>query len=388
MGRPGSGFTTRWPNWRGVWTRTISWDLRLPCRVAENILVLRLGPDRSLETSCAGSRLVLRDGQGGAAGGSAGTAAAVAALAEECGATSVYWNRVYEPAKFARDEGLASELCSAGVEARSFVGSVLYEPGVAAPDSCDASLQKGFGSVGFFTAATKPLGPPPPPHPSCAGRPLRPPLRWPASCRLADLRLLQRPRRNHRRRPSPAAAAALFWEETGEDAEEAPPAGRPAAPEWLAPPELRRPIPAQPDGAVEWWAPIRRHWASVGGPPTSEAAAQAALRRFLQSGSGGLFESDERFRADQSNTAELSPFLRFGQLSPRQVYAAAAALPAHERSHTFLRRLAWRDLAYWFLWRFPTLPDAPFRPHYAGHRWLSTETEEGAAKLAAWQSGA
>ena len=65
---------------------------------------------------------------------------------------------------------------------------------------------------------------------------------------------------------------------------------------------------------MEWWAPLRRHWASVAGPACSEAAAAAALARFLEGGVA-QFESDDRFRADQSNTAELSPFLRFGQLS-------------------------------------------------------------------------
>ena len=35
----------------------------------------------------------------------------------------------------------------------------------------------------------------------------------------------------------------------------------------------------------------------------------------------------------------------------------------------FLRRLAWRDLAYWSLWRFPRLCDEPLRPQYATQWW-------------------
>ncbi len=138
----------------------------------------------------------------------------------------------------------------------------------------------------------------------------------------------------------------------------------------------------------------------------------------------------ERFRADRQYTARISPYMAWGELSPRhaarhpallaapgslctaldrtpppparpparppaclpacppnptfpphptphptpptprrQVYHAAARLYGRKRSATFLRRLAWRDLAYWALWRFPWMPDAPLRPQYEHQRW-------------------
>ena len=47
--------------------------------------------------------------------------------------------------------------------------------------------------------------------------------------------------------------------------------------------------------------------------------------------------------------------------SPRQVLHAALERHGPRRARTFLRRLAWRDLAYWALWRFPWMPEQPLR---------------------------
>ena len=58
-----------------------------------------------------------------------------------------------------------------------------------------------------------------------------------------------------------------------------------------------------------------------------------------------------RSRADLDDSVSgLSPYLRFGLLSPRQLYHATrdAALP-REVTKTFSRRLHWRDLAYYQL---------------------------------------
>ena len=67
--------------------------------------------------------------------------------------------------------------------------------------------------------------------------------------------------------------------------------------------------------------------------------------------------------------------MRHGELSPRTVYHAAKEIQAGSRrararsAAVFLRRLAWRDLAYWSLWRFPHLCDEPLRPQYATQWW-------------------
>lgn len=58
-----------------------------------------------------------------------GAAASVLpALVEEIGARYVFWNRCYEPYATVRDKALKERLSAAGVEAKSFNGSLLNEP--------------------------------------------------------------------------------------------------------------------------------------------------------------------------------------------------------------------------------------------------------------------
>ncbi len=50
------------------------------------------------------------------------------ALAKECGADAVYWNRRYEPAIIARDTAVKAMLREDSIDAESFNGSLLFEP--------------------------------------------------------------------------------------------------------------------------------------------------------------------------------------------------------------------------------------------------------------------
>ena len=68
----------------------------------------------------------------------------------------------------------------------------------------------------------------------------------------------------------------------------------------------------------------------------------------------------ESSRADNLNTCRISPYLHFGQISPRAVLTEAR----HMKSPKFLRKLAWRDLSYWLLTLWPDLPSMPTRLHY------------------------
>ncbi len=67
----------------------------------------------------AGAPLVIRRGP---------TLDTLAALARECAATHVCWNRRYEPAVVHRDTAIKKALVEAGIEAASFNGSLLFEP--------------------------------------------------------------------------------------------------------------------------------------------------------------------------------------------------------------------------------------------------------------------
>lgn len=72
----------------------------------------------SLNKSLKGN-LVLRRGE---------AAKTVMALAKECGAGAVFWNRCYESFAVERDKTLKAELAHAGIAAHSFNGSLLHEP--------------------------------------------------------------------------------------------------------------------------------------------------------------------------------------------------------------------------------------------------------------------
>ena len=141
----------------------------------------------------------------------------------------------------------------------------------------------------------------------------------------------------------------------------------------------------------DWTAEIRAAW-SIG-----EAGALAALTRFAEGEARSAFEdSEQRFRADREFTACISPHMRFGELSPRRVWHAVRVAVEQEEQRakedakaynqrsrngkktrparvagasTFLRRLLWRDLAYWALWFFPHMPSAPLRPQFRLQQW-------------------
>ena len=78
----------------------------------------------------------------------------------------------------------------------------------------------------------------------------------------------------------------------------------------------------------------------------------------------------ESGRADHLNTCRISPYIHFGQVSPRTILTEAR----HMKSQKFLRKLAWRDMSYWLLTLWPDLPSVPTRVHYRVCRWSRLTT--------------
>eukprot|EP00931_Biecheleriopsis_adriatica_P039684 TRINITY_DN22686_c0_g1_i2.p1 TRINITY_DN22686_c0_g1~~TRINITY_DN22686_c0_g1_i2.p1 ORF type:complete len:718 (+),score=109.97 TRINITY_DN22686_c0_g1_i2:43-2196(+) len=136
-------------------------------------------------------------------------------------------------------------------------------------------------------------------------------------------------------------------------------------------------MPLRRDGSVlDWGAPILEAWS------ISEEAALATMRSFLAPG-GGLSRYEKgRHLADASAVTRISPYLRFGMLSPRLMFHEMKAAGAKEQSIVYWRRLVWRDLAYWQLNLFPKMRNVPIRAHYAGQAWNG---DLGA--LERWQRG-
>lgn len=121
--------------------------------------------------------------------------------------------------------------------------------------------------------------------------------------------------------------------------------------------------------------------------PAGEAAAQARLRAFL---AAAVYDyAEARNRLDRDGTSRLSPYLRFGLLSARQVVQAAqealarAADPAARRSvEAFINELIWREFYHSILYHFPQVARMAFRPDYRDLPWRTAPHD-----LQAWQEG-
>jgi deoxyribodipyrimidine photo-lyase len=83
-------------------------------------------------------------------------------------------------------------------------------------------------------------------------------------------------------------------------------------------------------------------------------------------------------------TTRLSPFLHFGQIGPRELWARFAS--ANNRSVAFddgvMRQVIWREFAHHLLFHFPETTSEPLNPKFANFPWENTETF-----LRAWQKG-
>ena len=132
-----------------------------------------------------------------------------------------------------------------------------------------------------------------------------------------------------------------------------------------------RAIPTGPIGLRETWTP-------------GEASAQARLKTFLREAAGYATDRD---RPDRDGTSGLSPHLRFGEISPRQIWHAARfAAAEHPRLAAdidkFLSELGWREFCRHLLFDVPDLASRNLQPSFDAFPWKHDDKA-----LAAWQRG-
>ena len=159
---------------------------------------------------------------------------------------------------------------------------------------------------------------------------------------------------------APAAAPSTNW--TGDD---------------LASDELAHWLlcPTQPNWAEGWdslWKP-------------GEDGAHDALRYFLDGPVANY--SEGRDIPSKRYTSRLSAHLKFGEISPRQVWAAAEqqklATPQWSAAiDKFLAEIGWREFCYQLLDLFDAMPDEPFKEQFGGFPWADDPEH-----LKAWQRG-
>jgi deoxyribodipyrimidine photo-lyase len=230
-------------------------------------------------------------------------------LLEETGADLVVWNRRYEPYWVDVDTRIKREL-----NAKSFVGSVLREPGAVSTNS--GTPYKVF--TPFYKAY------------QAQGVPEEP---------------LDIPTNMHSPESTPETEVLENW----------------------------RLLPE-----ISWDSEFYSHW-----DPTV-SGAEACLNAF----------SDERMDAyknkrdfpNQRATSELSPYLHFGQISPRRVWHhikdQAEVEGGIKGGEAYLRQLVWRDFAIQMLFHFPHTDSEPLQEKYAAFPW-----KKDPEALNKWQRG-
>lgn len=243
-------------------------------------------------------------------------------LADETGASAVFWNRRYGEAEIAIDTDLKSGLREKDIEAKSFAGILLHEP---------YNLKTGSGGpyrvYSPFWRALSSGGEPRAPFPAPEGMKTYSGLENTRS--LADLGLL----------------------------------------------------PRKPNWAVGW----EEIWAA------NEKGASATLARFLEQGINGY--ADGRDFPALENVSRLSPYLRFGIVSPYQVWHAARHAEDSGKAGSrdvekFLKELAWREFSYHLLFHYPYFSWKNHQERFDEFPWKTASQDDATAKqFKAWTMG-
>ena len=236
-------------------------------------------------------------------------------LIKETGATSVNWQRYYEPFWMAYDQKLADALEQDGIEVAIHDGFLLFGP---------KEIKTGSGTpYKVFTPFSKAcFGAPAPGKPHATPQKLDG-ITGIKSDKLADWKLVPK---------------KAVW----------------------------------PKGLAEAWVP-------------GEKAAHKNLQNFIDKKLGSY--KTGRDRPDKDLTSLLSPYLHFGNISPRQIWHAAQK--AHLNDHTqgshierFLLEILWREFSWHLLVHFPYTVSKPLNPSFADFPW-----EKNDRALQAWQKG-
>lgn len=126
---------------------------------------------------------------------------------------------------------------------------------------------------------------------------------------------------------------------------------------------------------IPWDKGIKQRWT----PGTS--AAKQILKDFLD----GPIHSykDERDFPAHPGVSTLSPYLHFGEISPRMIWhAVRQAKLTGEGPECFLKQLGWREFAHHLLYHFPKTPEKPLHSKFETFAW-----DHNAHYLSSWQKG-
>ena len=126
-------------------------------------------------------------------------------------------------------------------------------------------------------------------------------------------------------------------------------------------------LPKHPD----WSTGIHDYW-KVG-----EKAAAERLTHFVKYSINDYEKG--RDIPSMDSTSFLSPYLHFGEISPRQIYQH---VKNHPKKDKFLSELGWREFSHYQLYHYPELPEQPWQKEFARFPWGTTDDF-----LKRWQKG-
>ena len=109
------------------------------------------------------------------------------------------------------------------------------------------------------------------------------------------------------------------------------------------------------------------------------------LSSFLD-GAANAYRED-RDRPDINGTSRLSPYLAFGEISPKTIWRAVQARKeagdiSAEQAMTFLSEIAWREFCYTLLYYHDDLRKKPLRSEYSKIKWRNDKNGSRA-----WRQG-
>lgn len=108
-----------------------------------------------------------------------------------------------------------------------------------------------------------------------------------------------------------------------------------------------------------------------------ETAAQSILTEYLDNDVVN-YKAHRDFPALDA-TSKLSPYLTFGEISPRQIWHASEGVSG---AQPFRRQLAWRDFSYHLLFHNPDLDENNFNNAFDDFQW-----DQNNALFAIWRTG-
>ena len=125
-----------------------------------------------------------------------------------------------------------------------------------------------------------------------------------------------------------------------------------------------------------WHEPFHDFW------KVSEMNAHDLLLNFIHRGIDDY--AVDRDRPDLNGTSSLSPYLRWGQISPRQIaHALIQNCDLNAKGPTvYLKEIYWREFAYYVMYHFPETSDSPLQEKYKNFPW-----NEDKSTLSAWKWG-